>query len=561
MPILIELSSLLLVATLVSLVLKVLKQPLIVGYILTGIIAGPMFLNLVHSEDTLEVFSKIGITILLYIIGLHLNPQVIKEVGWVALVTGVGQIVLTSTVGFLLSTLLGFGVTEAIFISLALTFSSTIIILKLLSDKGDLNKLYGKVATGFLLVQDIVASMILLGVSVSASDMQTSALNFALLTAGKVFGLFAIIGLLSWLVLPKLVSYLAESQEQLFVFSLAWGLGFAALFDQTGLSIEIGALVAGVALSTSVFASEISSRLRPIRDFFIVIFFVLLGAEIILSNIVALLLPALGLSLFVLIGNPLIVFFIMNLLGYHKRTSFLAGLTVAQVSEFSLILMTLGFDLGFVESKATALVTLIGIITITASSYMILYSRQLYELLLPLISKLEIKKNSVKRAYNKDKVDVILFGHGRVGMDYIKAFKKLGIKFLVVDYDPATVSSLIEDGVHAIYGDAEDVEFLSELPISSTRMIITTITDFNTDLLLVREIKSANPRTIVITKSSQIRQAKKLYKAGASYVIMPHYLGAQYAMRLIAKRGLKILEYKKAKKRHLAYLDKRESNT
>jgi len=343
MPIFVELGLILVVAMLVSVAARLLRQPLIIGYILTGILVGPYFFNILRSGEELELLAKIGIAILLFIVGLALSPHVVREVGKISVITGIGQILFTSLIGFVICLQLGFGLVESLFVALALTFSSTIIVLKLLSDKNALGTLFGKISIGFLLVQDIAASLILLAIPIFAASAGSPSFGGELLfTLGKGIAAIVLLYMLTRYLVSRLSGFLASSQELLFVFSLSWGLGIAALFYAIGFSIEIGALAAGVSLSLFPFAHEIAARMRPLRDFFLLIFFILLGSRLAIGGIEMLLFPALALSLFVLVGNPLIVYILMNHLGFGRRTSFFAGLTVAQISEFSLILVLLG---------------------------------------------------------------------------------------------------------------------------------------------------------------------------------------------------------------------------
>ncbi|MBP9691004.1 cation:proton antiporter [Candidatus Woesebacteria bacterium] len=551
-----EISVLIIVAMVVSLVMRLLKQPLIVGYILTGIVIGPYALNLIHSGEILEVFSKIGITILLFIVGLNLSPSVIKEVGKVSLLTGIGQVVFTSIIGFGLAVVLGIDTIAALFVAIALTFSSTIIILKLLSDKGDLNKLYGKIAVGFLLVQDIIATIILLVTTSFASNTGGNVAIEALFTLLKGGVLITVLILVSNVVLPKLSKFIASSQELLFLFSLSWGLGMATLFSILGFSVEIGALVAGVTMSMTPYAYEAASRLRPLRDFFILLFFILLGSQMVLDNIAALLLPAVVLSLFVLVGNPIIVVIIMNLLGYGKRTGFQAGLTVAQISEFSLILATLGFEMGSLSREILSLVTFVGLITISGSTYLILYSDQIYPKVEKLLSFLELKKNGREKA-SEGNYDSLLFGFQRVGQDFIKSFERLGLSCIVIDYNPDSVKLLEEREIPFMYGDAKDPEFLAELSFRRLKYVVTTIPEFETNLHLVKKIREHNKRAIIVAISNNREETLALYSEGASYVIMPHYLGAQYAVRMINRHGLEKSEYHRSREKHMEYLQGR----
>lgn len=561
MHIFIEIGIILAIATIVSTFMRFLRQPLVVGYILSGIIVGPYFLNIITSNEYIELFSKLGIAILLFIVGLSLKPDVIREVGKVSLVTGIGQILFTSLLGFFLIKALGFNDTASLYGAIALTFSSTIIILKLLSDKGDLNKLYGKISIGFLLVQDVVATIILLFVSLWASSTSTNENPLAILL--KVFLFFVILYFLGKYILPRLTNFLAKSQESLFLFSLTWGLGLAALFYEFGFSLEIGALVAGVSLAVSPFSQEIASRMRPLRDFFIVIFFIMLGSHIIIANLSAILIPAIILSIFVLIGNPIIVIILMNLLGYKSKTGFMAGLTVAQISEFSLILMALGLSSGHLNQEIVSLITLVGVITIAGSTYLIIYADKIYENTRKITKIFEFRKNEKtnEKISNENPYNMIIFGYDRVGFDFVNVAQKMQNKHLVVDFDPQSINKLESRGIPYKYGDAEDVNFLEEINLTETELVVSTIPDFKTNLNLVSYYHNHNKDGIIIVISHDIKHTKELYKHGASFVVMPHYLGANYASQMIETHGTKKEEFEKKKQQHLKYLEHREKYT
>lgn len=536
MPIFVEISLLLALTTIVTIFVRKLRQPLVVGYILSGIIAGPYLLNILHSQNELELFSKVGIVLLLFIVGLHLNPRVIKEVGNVSLITGLGQVIFTSLIGFFISILLGIETIAAIYVSIALTFSSTIIILKLLADKKDLQKLYAKIAVGFLLVQDVVATIILIGVTVFSQDTSASLLYTISTTFLKGIGIFIGLLIFNHFLMPKLTKFTAKSQELLFLFSLSWGVGLASLFALAGFSIEIGALVAGVMLSATSFADEIASRMKPLRDFFIVIFFILLGSQLIITNLSALIFPAIILSLFVLIGNPIIVILIMNLLGYNKKTGFMAGLTVAQISEFSLILASLGFRIGHLSSDVLSLITLVGLITIAGSTYLIIYSEKIFPHTTKILEVLElIKKHKGQKGSVEENYSAIIFGYDRVGHNFVSVLKNEDIPFIVVDFNPESIQKLNEQNIPNAYGDASDMEFLDELPLKKPSLAVSTVPDFTTNKLILTHLLSRNKKVQFIPIAQTVKEAKKLYDLGAAYVVIPHLLGAEFAADMIKR--------------------------
>lgn len=557
-----ELAGIVFIATLFSILMRIIRQPLIVGYILAGIFIGPYFLNIYHSKDNIELFSKIGVAILLFILGLNLSPRVVKEVGKVSIIAGIGEVIFSAIISFGISSILGFNFLTALFIALALSFSSTIIVLKLFSDKGALNKLYGRISIGFLLLEDIAATILLV---VIASFAHTADANLATMF-GMLFiksaGILLTLYLVSEFIMPRVSIFMASSSELLFLFSITWGLGLSALFYVLGFSIEIGALIAGIMLSLTPFAYEIESRLKPLRDFFIVLFFVLLGSQMVLGNIFTLLIPTIILSFFVIVGRPVIVMVIMNLLGYKKRTSFMAGVTITQISEFSLILIGLALSLGYVTKTTSSLVTMVGLITITISTYIIMYSEEIYTRVEKMLGILEFRKpKDNEKGGGSQAYDILLFGYDRVGQDFLRVFKKLEKKFLVIDFNPKSIKVLTEANIPFRYGDAQDIEFISELNLSKVKMAVSTIPDFKTNMLLVGKIRDGSPNAIIIVISHDAEDTEELYEKGATYVIMPHYLGARFATNMIGKFGFDKKGFEDERDKHLEHLAKRKTWT
>ena len=556
MNLFVGISIILVLATVMAGIMAKFKQPIIIGHILTGLIIGPFLLRNQGFGDMIDIFSQFGIALLLFIIGLNLSPKVIKEVGKTSFIVGLGQVTFTAILAFLLNSLLGMGLVASVFLSIALTFSSTIIILKLLSDKQDLGKLYSKIAVGLLLLQDLVVTIILIGISAFSGNHVTWESVLFLVLKGIVS--IDLLVLFTVYLLPKITVIFAKSQEFLFLFSIGWGLGFATLFYYLGFSIEIGALIAGIALSTSVYHHEISSRLHPVRDFFIVLFFILLGSKISLPTIVSSLPLALTLSAFVLIIKPLIVLILMGLLGYRKKTSFLTALTVGQISEFSLVLLLMAEKSGQISTQIVSVFTLVGLITIAGSTYMVLFSNYIFNFLSPVLSIFE-RKLTRSDSTHSEKYEVILFGCNRVGPDFIESFRDLGEKFLVVDFNPEVIEHLKALNINSRYGDADDNEFLEELGLQHCKMIISTIPDFDTNEFLIGRIKQCNEKAIVIVISHSAEDAIGLYESGATYVITPHFLGGKFASMLISKYGFDVEKFIGEKEKHLKDLQKHKS--
>ncbi|MCL5411708.1 MAG: cation:proton antiporter [Patescibacteria group bacterium] len=535
------------------------RQPLILAYITTGLIIGPLSLMGVKNQDALNFLSELGITFLLFLVGLELSLKELKTVGKIALAAGLGQIVFTSLVGFILTSLLGFNMVSSIYVSVALTFSSTIIVVKLLAEKRDLNSLYGKITVGFLLVQDFVAISALILLSGFSSN-SNSWWNFPLIII-KGFLLLFLVLYLSKKVIPSVFSKIAKSSELLFLTSIAWCFVFASVSYLIGFSLEIGAFLAGLALATTQQNWQIAAKIKPLRDFFIVIFFIILGSQMVITNLSQLWFPVIALSLFVLIGNPLILMFIFGRMGLRKRTSFFAGVTVAQISEFSLILVTLGQKLGHVGGDVVGVVTMVGIITITLSSYMILYTNSFYKRLLPFLGYFE--KKGLPEEYNLPETElknhVILVGCHRLGYDLLKVFKKGKVPLVVVDFDPEVVKKLSAEGVISLFGDIADPEIMDKLNLSEARMVISTVPDLEENLILILEAQLRNRRVSIITTALDDEDAVELYRKGSDYVIVPHFLGGQHVAQIIAQHLEKDLKLSNLKEDHLEELHSRKA--
>ncbi|MCA9487787.1 MAG: cation:proton antiporter [Nanoarchaeota archaeon] len=553
----IQLSIILLVAFVVSYIVRALNQPIIIGYIIAGIIISPFLIKIGASIEFVEIFSQFGIAFLLFIVGLHLNPKVIKEIGIASLVVGLGQIILTFGVSFLVAfKLLDFALIPSLYVGIALAFSSTIIVMKLLSDKSQLDSLFGKISIGVLIIQDLVAIAVLMFVSsmTDGSQMLSLGLNGILIGVGMIVLLI----LFGYFVLPRITKTVAKSQELLFLFSICWCFVVAALFSYLGFSMEIGALLAGVILSVSPYSTEISSKIRPLRDFFLIIFFIILGLRIQISDVGSIILNALIFSGIALLIKPLILMILMKGFGYTKRTNFLTGITLAQISEFSLIVLALGVGVSHISPSLVNTMTLTLVITILLSTYMVIYSESFYKKSSRFLSIFELKKirNSRKERKNPKSYDAILFGYNRIGFSILNSFKKIKKRYLVVDFNPDTIKNLKKFRIPALYGDAFDLELLEDLPLDKVKIVVSTIPDLETNKLLIQAIREVNGDAIIVLRAHSIEDAQLLYHAGASYILTPHFLGGEYIAKLIKEAKLDSKEYDAERRKHIKMLDK-----
>jgi len=521
---------------------QLLRQPLIVAFIAVGILLGPSVFGVVDYSSEVELFARLGIALLLFVVGLKLDLQIIRSVGPVALASGLGQVFFTSVVGYVIALMLGMSHVSAIYVAVALTFSSTIIIVKLLSDKREVDSLHGRIAVGFLIVQDIVVVLVMIGLTAfgqPASDMSTGWQALAILLKGAA--MLLAVALLMRYVLPGLMHRLARSTELLMLFAIAWAVLGAVAGEMLGFSKEVGAFLAGISIASTPYREQIAARLVSLRDFLLLFFFIELGAALDLSVIGTQVPASLVLSIFVLVGNPLIVMAIMGYMGYRRRTGFLAGLTVAQISEFSLVLASLGLSLGHLSRDTVGLITLVGLITISASTYMIIYSHVLYERLAPYLSVFErrVPHREPDGTMEHDADwDILLFGLGRYGAALASSLREYGCRVLAVDFDPEAVKQHASEGYAVYYGDAEDPELVRGLPLARTRWVVSTVRDHGINRTLVRGLRQENYRGKVAVATSRRADAPMFEREGVDLVLIPYADAAnEAAHRLMADTG------------------------
>ena len=541
-----EVAALLVMAAGIGFIGIILRQPLIVSFIAVGLIAGPSALDVVRSDEQIGLLSELGIAVLLFLVGIKLDVKLIRSLGAVALMTGLGQVAFTSIFGYLIGLVLGLGHVTSLYVAVALTFSSTIIIVKLLSDKREIDSLHGQIALGFLIVQDLVVVLAMIVLSAigigAAAEGHGGASVFTVLTSGAA--MVALVVLFVRYVANPLTERLARAPELLVIFAIAQAAMFAAIGDFVGLGMEVGGLLAGVSLASSPYRETIAARLAPLRDFLLLFLFIALGATLDLSLLGTHVTGAVVFSLFVLIGNPVIVLAIMGAMGYRKRTSFLAGLTVAQISEFSLIFVAMGVSLGHVHQDALGLVTMVGLVTIAASTYMITYSHRLYALFEPLLGVFERRGTPREpgdaAAHQADAYRVILFGLGRFGTAIGMRLRKRGVRVLGVDFNPLAVRRWRELGLETDFGDATDPEFVAELPLRRAEWIVSTVAIHPSGLshedaraTLIQLTRSAGFRGRIAVTSHNARDTEDLLGSGADLVLEPFQDAADRAVDLL----------------------------
>ena len=546
-----EIAILLVAAGFFGIIAKLIKQPILIGYLFAGFFLAAT--GFVGDNTYLQNLGKIGITLLLFLLGMEIKIHELFQFGKTTLVSSLVQIIVSSILAFFLSLMMGFDFIASLYIAFSLSFSSTIVVIKLLSEKKDLASFYGRLTVGILLIQDLVVILLLMFLS-SAKSYDVGIINYALVGVKGVVLLF-LVWFLSRRILPRLFErFISSSQELLFVGSIAWALGIALFIaGPLGFTLEIGGFLAGLSLSNLPEHVEIASRTRPLRDFFLVIFFLYLGTQLAIGQTMLFVVPqALILSMFVLVGKPLIVMITLGILGYKKRTSLLTGLSLAQVSEVSLILVALGASLGHIKREVVSMVVLSGAITMTFSTYMILYADKIYRLVGKYLSIFERKKAREEVLVSTPKMidHIVLVGCDRTGRNLVNYFIKKNVPFLVIDFNPKVFTALSAQKIPVIFGDVSDSDILQTANVASARMLISTSGNLADNLSLLEYVSQTNRDLKTIFTAPLKLDALALYENGASYVIVPEIVAGEHIRHLLRIYGTKGEKLVKAGKSH-----------
>ncbi len=529
------------VAAGMMLLARSLRIPGIVTYIITGLLLGPIGLSLLapmagsdHSYSGIAVIAEMGIVLLLFLVGLELSLDNIRAVGKVAVAAGIGQVVFTAAVGFGLALLLGFSTMEAIFLSTALTFSSTVVVVKLLDQKKHLHKLYGRIAVGIFLVQDLVVVVVLTFLT-GLGDPQSATFANIAMGIGRSFlgmGVMLVFALLaSRYLLARPMAWAASSAEMALIWSLSWCFAFVVASEKLSLSPEIGAFLAGLSLAQLPIAHDLRRRLHPLMNFFIAIFFISLGAQMELEAATAYWPAAVILSLFVLIGNPFIFMIIIARGGYSERTSFMTSVTVAQISEFSFIFAAMGLNAGLIDQGILSLITVIGLVTIAVSAYMILYSERLYEWVRRWGWLRPFRANQYEEPETTNTLQdhIIVLGMNAMGRRIATLLHEQGEIVLAVDSDVRKLAGL---PCLTLVGNMDYPAVAEEAFLSQARLAISTLHIEDSNNLLAYRCRQAGvPAAIHAFDESVVADLEQL---GVAYLIDPKKAWVKEAQAAIA---------------------------
>ncbi len=534
----IQLATILGASSIVGYITHKLKLPIIIAYLLVGLMIATITLFDVKQFEILHFLPEIGIAFVLFLVGMELDLREIKSLGKPILMASTLQIIISTIAGYAIAAILGFGTVEALYLGIGLAFSSTIVVIKLLLEKNDLTSLYGKLSVGILLLEDLIAVLILLGLTISPS-LFNMGLQQAFPIVAAFLKIILILGATLFInkyVLSRIFNAVSESAELLFLSAIAWCFIYVAFALSLGFSVVIGAFLAGIGLASSPYHYQIQGKIKPLRDFFVALFFVYLGTQVNFSQVTTALPTILAFTLYAVLVKPVIFLLVLGSFGFRKHTMFQASINLSNISEFSLIILLVGLQMGFVSTASLTVIAVSLIASTIISSLMIAKSSYLYKYIRSFIDFFERKnyRHFSDNLESRELLDhVVLIGAHRVGGQVVQLLKREKVPFIVLDFNPTQVERLVKENINVIYGDMGDPEILDSLNLENAKMVISTSPDIADNKLLLEDLKLRGVSIPVIARGESVKEAKSLYKAGADYVIIPEVVAGDVLLNLL----------------------------
>jgi len=525
-------------ATLLSYFAKLLKQPLIIGYVIAGVIIGPMALGLITSPAEIATLAELGVAFLLFTVGLEIDISKFKAVGKATIIGGLLQVGITFLVGITLSQVIGFSPVVSIYAGLLVAFSSTMIVTKILIDKNEIRSLHGRIMIGILILQD-VAVIVALPLLTHIDGVFTAELVGDVLIKG--LGLFAIAVVLNKFIFPKLLNFAAGMREILFLTAISIVFVFIGFSSLLGFSIVIGAFIAGIALGNFPYNLEIVGETRALMDFFAIIFFTSLGMSLSFVAIYSLWVPFILLLLMILVIKPIILGIMYLLLGFGSRTSSTIGIGLAQASEFSFIIAAQGLAFGHLSNQMYSLFVSVVVISMVITPYF-MRGKERFGLMLSKVGDTLLKDHHHRQIRKIEKRQrglanhTVIFGCDVTGGRVVNYLLKMGRPFVAVDHDPVLIRKMKARNINCVYGNADNEELVKRLGIRKARSVVITIPNDEVAAFVIGKAKKLNKGVKVLTIAQNDSDAEKLKKAGADVVILPEHISGDRLVKELSKR-------------------------
>jgi Kef-type K+ transport system membrane component KefB len=546
-------------AWLVAVVSQVARQPLLLAYLVAGFLIGPHGLPigagghaLITDPKSIQTISEIGLSLLLFMIGLEIDLKKMMSAGRAITVTAAVQIIGCVLLGWLVFHLVGpaHSGLEALYLSVAAAMSSTVIIVKILYDKRELETLAGRVTLGVLVLQDIFV-ILFLAIQPNLKHLAFSPLALAL---GKVILLVSVAFVFSRFVLPPLFRLIARLPELVLVGALAWCLALAGFAAWLGLSAAMGALIAGVMISTFPYTLDVVAKVTSLRDFFVTLFFVGLGLEIPVPTWGAIL-WAVFLCLFLVSSRLATIFPVLYSMRQGYRVSLLPAINLAQISELSLVLLALGRASGDVSQEIIGIAAFAFAFLAVGSTYAMLGSHTILQRATPWLDKLDLHDLDHTAFFARGDTRtrrICLLGFSWTASSLLAEIERsrsdLLPEIVVIDFNPVVHARLKQRQIHAVYGDITSREVLHHAGVTHAEVIIcslsNTVLKGSDNLKMLRQLRELNPTAKIIVHAELLGDIPRLYAAGASYVTTPRLLEAADLLQVVEAAEQNLLDQK-----------------
>lgn len=534
-----ELTIVIFLAAVLSYFFRRVGQPVVLAYILAGVFIGPFAGLQLQQKEILHTLGQLGVTLLLFMVGLEMPIQTIRRIGWVTILAGLSQVIVTATLAFFLGVVLHLSALTSFILAIALTFSSTILIVEQLHEKKEHHSLFGRLLVGILLLQDCFALALFILLPGFSNTVAFSNFDIGLLLV-KVVGLIVALLILGKWVFPRLLDSVASSSDTLFLVAIAWLLGFSTLMSSPffGFSLEMGGFVAGITLAAAMERYQIGAHARPLRDFFLTIFFVFLGMNLKPFNLAVYIVPLLAFFAFVIFVKPLILAYIMSVFGYRKRTAFLTGVYTGQISEFSLILIGLALQRGYISTELVSVVSFVGVLSFALSTFAMHNAQKLFGAMGSLLL-LERKHTNTESLEGEEKKlaelsgHTVLIGGHRMGERILQELAKRGDALVIIDFDPDIIRDMRGKNMITVFGDIADEEIHNRSRLDLAKLVVSTVPDVHANLTLLHALRRKNTGVTVIVVAKDTNDAKLLYAHGADYVVLPDLSAGRYVVWML----------------------------
>ncbi len=524
-----------------------LGQPVILGYLLAGVAIGPFSPGPVADPHSVQVLAEIGVAFLMFALGAELSLAELRRLGRVAALGGALQIVGTMALGPILAPRLGLTFVEGIFLGAVLALSSTMVALKVLLGRGEMGALHGRVTLGILVAQDlaVVPMVVVLPAVAGGQEDVLQELALAAAKAGVVLLGAYVVGarLVPWLLGRAAFS---RTRELFLLGVVALALGTALVTQLAGLSLAFGAFLAGLAVAESDYRTQVIAETLPLRDLFASLFFVSVGMLVDPATLLAQagLVALLGGA--TVLGKLVIVAVVVAALGMPARVAVMAGLSLAQVGEFSFVLARVGVDRGAIPAALFDLTLATALVTIVLSPSLVRAGPALVDLLgrLPMVGAWFADPVQASEEAASLSGHAIICGFGRVGRELADALAARGIHYLVVEYNPDIVQDLRRAGVPVVYGDGGNPVVLEHAHVERARLLAVVMPDRSAAERATRAARALNPRLDIVARAVSAEELPRLRRAGATDVVQPEFEAGveviRHALRRFGVGGLEL---------------------